>query len=413
MATASYQGLSTLDNLFKIYYAPRIVAQYYKSSPLIKRIRKRSMLEEYGGKQANIAVKLGWSEAVGSRAENAALPDAYYPEMLNMTVSAKRLYGRVRLDRMSIVAASKNSGAFASLMESSMEDVTENIAWDAARQRIFGYGTGTLCLANGAGSGTATLVVDTPGSTHLRKGMVIDIYTAETAGSQEVNSIRISAISSNTITLESTQTWSDNSFVFREDCRNVESMGLAGIIDDGTLLTTFQGLSRTTYPQLKANVLANGGTNRALTRDLLYTAMLRSNESGTGGWPTAIYSNFALWRAYMGLLDDSQRFVDTNMDGGFASVRYTTPAGKLEWFADRLARSNTIYFPNESDLCEFELGRPGFISNTNPQSGGASGGSVFHWVSGYDAAELVWAQYGTMAARRCGGCTALKDITEP
>lgn len=49
-------------------------------------------------------------------------------------------------------------------------------------------------------------------------------------------------------------------------------VGLDAAVDDGTNVVTYGGVSRTTYPNWKANYYANGGVGRAWTPTLLNTA---------------------------------------------------------------------------------------------------------------------------------------------
>lgn len=222
--------LTTMDNLLKDVYLPRLRGQFYKQTPVFNRVEKRSEKHDFVGRKCLIAAHYQRSEAVGSRAENATLPTAQYQRIENLEVTTKYIYGKIKLTGQTISASRRQEGAFAKALNTEMEGIKESLLFDLARQMVHGDGTGKLAQANGGATSTS-LVVDNPGVDHLRAGMIIDVYTS--GGSQEVNSIEVSSVnrSTNTATLASSQTWTDNSFVYREDARNVECMGLAGILD--------------------------------------------------------------------------------------------------------------------------------------------------------------------------------------
>jgi hypothetical protein len=393
-----------MDKLFKQFYYPRVVKQYYNATPIMTRIKKMSEDLEFAGKQVVIPVKKGWSEGVGARAEGDDLPNPYYAPVDQMLVDVAYIYGVWKITRPSI-KASRSPGAWERLMTFTMDDVKENLIWDGARQRVHGTGTGSITQINGTATSATQTVDDT---TLLREGMVIDVYTAESGGSQDVNSIRITAINSATsITLASSQTCNDNSYVFREDSRGNEMMGLAGIVDDGTYVGVFQGLNRATAGNswLKSGVMGNSGTDRPLTISLLNQAAARAEQSGAGGWPTAIYSNYALGLKYVDLLTADRRYVGTKkFDGGFEGIEHTTPGGTIPWFFDRMIRPKKIYLVHEPDLLQVQLTPLEVVDDID--------GRVMRQVTNKDEYTGYMAEYGTLAATRCNRHTRIDDLID-
>lgn len=404
MATPSYVGRTQLANWMKDYYHPRIQAQYYNSFPMWRRIEKRVDPSDFSGKKAIIPTKIGWSEAVGARAEGGTLPGAYYPQSAQMEVNVALNYGRMRLSRVGMKASRNSAGAWERFLSASMEDIRENMGWDKARQMSHGDATGVLCLA-GTGATSATLpFTTTGGESFLRQGMVIDVWTA--AGVQEINSIRITAVGATSVTLESPQTWTTGSYIYREDNRNVECMGLAGVMDDGTRVATFQNLARSSNTWLKANMLTNGGAgNRSMTLPLLDQAYLKAETSGGGAYPTAIYSNHLLGAKYADIVRADRRYTpqSVKLDGGWSAVEYTGAGGTCPWILDRMVRKNEIWFVHEPDLLYYILSPLDWVDDD---------GDVLKWVSGQDDFDAYMAEYAQLGATRCNRSTALTEVSE-
>lgn len=91
-------------------------------------------------------------------------------------------------------------------------------------------------------------------------------------------------------------------------------MGLAGIVDDGSTLSTFGGLSRATYTGLNATVTASGGTI-----SLLKVRQLSNSITDGKVAPTFGYTDYTTWAYFEQLLQPFQRNTYTdfqNMDAG-------------------------------------------------------------------------------------------------
>jgi len=87
---------------------------------------------------------------------------------------------------------------------------------------------------------------------------------------------------------------------------NKDPLGLAAIVDDGTSVATFGGLSRTTFPTIKATKTASGGTLSLPKMATLYNAV----TSGTIK-PTVGVTDPATWALYEQLLQPQERINKT------------------------------------------------------------------------------------------------------
>lgn len=91
-------------------------------------------------------------------------------------------------------------------------------------------------------------------------------------------------------------------------------MGLTGIVDDGTTLSSYGGLSRATYSGLNATVTASSGTI-----SLLKIRQLANNISDGRVAPTFAYTDYTTWSYVEQLLQPFQMNTYTsftNMDAG-------------------------------------------------------------------------------------------------
>ncbi len=246
--------------------------------------------------------------------------------------------------------------------------------------RIFAgtYGTGNLGQIQTTATAT-TFTLKLPfGVLKVRPGMTIDVYTAETGGSQEIDSIKITkvAFATRVITLASSQTATADSFVYIEDTRTNSTVpnGIDGLVDDGTNLTTVHGLSRSTYDELKSIVLGNGGTLRDLSEDLLVRgAHLTYQKSGQ--FIDCLLMNTGQEESYLRFVRPDRR---RNFDGTGAVGHDTGYPEKLTFvyggrkcpiYVSSDVKPRTVYGLNKSQLALFELKKMGFKDH--------GGGSIF------------------------------------
>lgn len=121
-------------------------------------------------------------------------------------------------------------------------------------------------------------------------------------------------------------------------------MGLAGIVDDGTTLSTFQGLSRSTYSGLNATVTAS-----SVTISLLKIRQLANAISDGKVRPSMALTTYDIWAFIEQLLQTFQR----NTYGDFSNMDAGTgyKANGLIWdgltiFRDKKVATGIFYLLN-------------------------------------------------------------------
>ena len=387
--------LTTLDAILKNQYIGPIRDQLNNSSVLYSRLEKNS--DSVVGKNFTIPLHYGRNEGVGARGEGTALPTAGNQAYKECIVPMRYQYGRIRLTGPTMKAARSNEGAFIRAVDSEMRGLEKDMKASMNRQ-AFGDGTGLLATVAASGSGTSTVVVDS--TAKLRVGMPIDIIVmttgAATAGVAGTSVASITDTTTFTITDTLAGTPDATYGVYIAGSRNNEMMGLSGIV---STTATLQGLDVANYPWWKATVLANSGSNRAISDTLLQTA-IDTLEANSSGMCTAMYTSFGVRRAYQALLTATKQLVNTQeLKGGYKAITYND----LPIIADKDAPANKIFVVDEDELQVFRLGDFDWMQDD---------GAILSRVSGYDAYEAVLYVYQELGTTMRNAHVLISDVTE-
>jgi hypothetical protein len=387
--------LTTLDAILKNQYLGPIREQLNSSNVLYGRLEKNT--DSVVGKNFTIPLHYGRNEGIGARGEGAALPGAGNQAYKDCIVPMRYQYGRIQLTGPTIKAARSNEGAFIRAVDSEMRGLERDMKSSMNRQ-VFGDGTGLLATVAASGSATSTVVVDS--TAKLRVGMPIDIIVkttgAATAGVAGTSVASITDATTFTITDTLAGSPAATYGVYIAGSRNNEMMGLSGIVSD---TSTLQGLDVATYPWWKAKVLANSGTNRAISDTILQTA-LDTLEANSSGKATALYTSYGVRRAYQALLTATKQLVNTQeLKGGYKALTYND----LPIIADKDAPANKIFVVDEDELQIFRLGDLDWMQDD---------GAILSRVSGYDAYEAVLYVYQELGCMMRNAHVLIGDITE-
>lgn len=265
-------------------------------------------------------------------------------------------------DQVLTIAKRQGKEAIAGTFDAEFE--TGMITAKKQLNRIFhGDGNGKLCVANGAGSSTTALIVDgcpADGGTgnhtkYLAPGQKINIGTTEA----EISSVN----SFTSVTLASAVSWSDNDVITL--INDAEPMGLAGHIDDGDNVATYQNLARSSYPMLKSQV---DDTSEALTEADMIAVVVAAMEYGE---PSVGLMNQDLWQKYGSLLLSMKRNTDLKpvLGGGWAGLELNCGTKAIPIICDYDTWNGYVQFPDFSKLTI------------------AQACEMFEWLAGYDGQE--------------------------
>ncbi len=311
----------------------------------------------------------------------------------------------IRMSGLSMELAKGNEDSFADNVTYQMEEGLNDTAKECNAQ-LFRQGLGRLATVNGAVSSSATVTFKSGVPTHFRRGMYIDTINA--GGTKQISGIKITDISipNLTITLASTQSCDDNSYIYREHVGDnapydgKEVTGLKMVVDDGGLASTYENISRTTYPQFNGINIDKGSAN--LSNDSLQQAISRVKIFSNGKMPNKVISNTAQMRKYLDVVTPLKRFQDkSKMDSGYEEV--PTWNG-MEWIEDTDCDFDRVYLVNTKYLEKFEL---------YPLKFDERGGDVMKWDPDYDAYVAYAKTYVNIGTRVPNAHAALINLATP
>jgi hypothetical protein len=245
--------------------------------------------------------------------------------------------------------------------------------------------------------------------------MLIDVIDAS-SGAVEDEDVVISTVDSSTqvtISAAADANIEDNSIVVRANSTDgagilpsdsYEMMGLKGIVDDGTYVTTLHNLSRTSYNWWKCSTFTtddNSGTNRDLTLDLIQDGITAVEKNG--GDVKMIISSHDLRDTYVSLVTADKRYVNTlTLDGGWKALEYSSGGnGAIAWVADVDCPPNTLFFVDTDHLKIMEMSDWDWMNED---------GAILSRVSDADAYEAVLFWYSELATDRPRAHSFLRDV---
>lgn len=228
------------------------------------------------GQRIRLSIMFGAPEGTGSRDELGNLPVAQNPAYESAIVRLKKNFQTVMTSWNAIENAASSRTAFATFTEGVLNQAAASLT-DAHDRQAAGYGAGVLCRITSI-SGT-TINIDRgfgltdggPGwQSGIRRGMSI-VASANVDGSAirnggtpaKVLTLNPAANSGNgAIVVDAVPSeWAANDFIaigdaygndFPVNGAETQMVGISGSVDDGTILGTYENISRTTYAEWRA-----------------------------------------------------------------------------------------------------------------------------------------------------------------
>lgn len=375
--TGTGSDFSGLNDLLKNVYTDSFennVEADSEVSDIFEQAEGFKVVEGPDGKAIVIAHQFSSGGGVGSVLEDDYLPTATTPTIKQSTLTIKQQVAMVELSGRTLRRVKEGPAAFATWANEALPMKARRLAFHIDRMRI-GLGDGVICRIDEGSPATTDLGIDAAygiagleGATNLllrddnlrfctsSAGSSARTGTAKVVGVDYDNSeIDIDALPTST---------ADNDFVFLGDTnvRSIgerEMMGLEGIIDNGALLASIQGLSRTTYPELKAQQIdassaTYGGT---LNENLLDIAATRVYERAMGK-TTHILVNRSGQRSFWNSLKGDRTFIDPkgNFQGGKAQLTMLLGNGPVVIRAARKVPASRCYGIDASSIKRYTIG---------------------------------------------------------
>lgn len=387
------------------------------------------------------ALRTGDIESVGARGQGQYIPEPLPGDGVQGYVLPRLMYGSLRLSGLAVAAGQGDVAAFADVQGDAIANLYKSLVVDLNRQ-CWGDGTGllgTLSTTSDTLSTSTTWTItlsNDRGIRYLRKGMIVDFYQS-TAIDQSATAQRIASINPVTKTAEmekspagagggtyqayhpiaaaraytiAASTVDSGSYVVRYGARaathssatRYELDGINAAFDDGTLLSTYEGVTIASDPEFKANILSNGSVNRELTIDLMLQAMDYA-ETRSGMRPDTILAGLGQRRKYFNLLANDIRYATPNFIGGYESVSFSQN-GQVNMIFDPAAQPNRLYIMPRSAIQKYEL---------TPIGWGGMDSQKMHWREMYDEATMFLRTYTNLGVEQRNALVLIDDLTEP
>ena len=334
--------LSDISAVLKEVVAPEVYSQLSDINLLFQKIKASSDIIDTNN-NIYIPVRTGRHSGVYSVAEGTN-PRTGKSKRQRMSTAIKFTFGTLEITDQTLEAAKRgDKKAVVPILADEISALIDTFAKDTNRQ-WFGDGSGELTKANGAGTTSTTVIVDS--TEYLVEGMYITIGTNA--------AVQIVSVDSDTqITIASAQSWADNDVIKKADAN--EMMGLKGTIDDGTYVATFQNIFRAANPW--ANAYCDD-VAEALSEAKMITAFYKAKKYARKGSKMVCFMGQTLFEKYGNLLTSMKKTADLKevLSGGWKGLDFM--GGEVAVILDWNCPDGFVLFVDLSSLLRAELTKP-------------------------------------------------------
>lgn len=417
---------SAFTNALKIKYGKKLRSQVNERTTVLKLFSDDS--ESWLGKYVSFPILVGRGQSFMAHGSLGLLPTPQDEMFHECQIPVRWVRGRIMFEVGLMFQSASNVGAFAKSTDMLIKRLVVNLSDELNRMLSSGSGTGILALVDDSasvGSAGDPLEVDSPagvasdgyGARFLQPGMLIGFTDGTTLRAiRQIVSISSETATGSGIVLDSPVTngvhYANNDFIVRvanasvtnltrDTSYNNEPMGLQGIVNDGTLVQTFQNVDRVLVPDWQATVLNVGALSLDALQRLHDTIDQQSGESITHN-----LVHHSVRRQYFALVDTARTFMQTGKGPGQfdlgqepSGVNVTYNGLPIEVDKDLLLGEWMCV--NKDHLTRYVLREGEWAEET---------GSMFRSVDGQDALQAIYRvalNYGTDQCNAHGKLTGM------
>lgn len=382
------------------------------------------------GKQINLGQYLSAGGGVSAMLEDDYFPDNVAAGWLQSNLTIKQVAARVDLSGRAFRRALQGPAAFATWADMALTEKAKRVAFHMDRMAL-GTGTGIIGRINGAPDGTGDAMDDAFGIAGLGSASYLFMrddtfrYSPNANGSSPrtgvVHVVRQNFgadtfdtdLTSALGTPATAASAADNDYVFLGSANvngsgSRELTGLEAHLDDGTNVTTYQGVTRSSYPDVLYAQIINSTTSYGgvLSEDLLDYADSTTWERA-GGRVDLLLMNRNGQRSYWKSLKGDRVINDPQgaFKGGKRSLTIILGDREVELRPARKVPSARVYGVDRSVMRRFRIGSGQWDDKT---------GSIWTRVQDgtgvKDAAYAVWIQEEELACFYPSRCFKLTNL---
>lgn len=353
---------NVLEALKYTYMSDRVEYLFNQESPtfnILSRVKR-----PVGGRgQFLLPILVQNPGAFTGIAEGGSLPSALQPDTTEASFSLQEYVGLYDVTWKLIQDARNSKFAFQQAIQM-LDDGLRRRIMRNLNSDLIDNGKGRLAVLPAADNSSPITVNALP---RVETGMVCDIMAVSDDDTKRGDSLTITGVDPIARTVKTSgnpsSTAAGDYFVIQDTTDVTSSQcyhthGLLGVVSDANpaaVAGNYGGLSRSTAGQefWAAPVLANGGTNRPLTEDIMLQALDAVREKG-GGNIDAWLSNLAIVRRYHEMLRAESFFALTSMNGIGGGLGRKEQSGKsddgatpynfsgIPWHVDPFFNANVI-----------------------------------------------------------------------
>lgn len=396
-------NLTSISGALKRVYDDYVEDQQNLKARAMDEISKS--LEKYnpGGEGFFGAINESGNESGGAINETEEFRTIDNENYQQYKVSPKVMVWPIEFSGLSAKAADSDDESFVSVVVDALDKARERLKKDQNRQ-FFGIGNGLLASpADVVASDETSFSVDS--AQYLRANMVIDVFQAST---KTIDSKRIEDVDkvSNVVFFATSLGAALNatSELVKENIRDAaasdgkEMIGLRGIIDDTTDLTTFENIDASSTRIWRGRRIDASGTN--LTSDLLQRLLDDVMILG-GEDPDTLIMHPKQRRKYLDLVVPQKRYQSDSMDTGFRKLSFNG----IELWLDIDCQDDTVYAIKKRLIRKYEV---------DPLSMGTHDGSDrFLRKINADVFQAYWRHYCNFGTSKRNAHGKLTNLAKP
>lgn len=399
---AQSTAVSAFNEVLKIDYEKGIIDALNNEQPLLAQIQKDS--ESWTGQKVVFPTRLKRNFSAAATTEGYKYHTPGKQQYKDWEIPCKYAHGSIRLTAQVIQSSMKSKGAFTRALGSEIDGLVEDMANYRGRA-VWGWGKGVLCLVNGdPGTGT-TITVDAPhgvagadnGARFIQPGMYVAFINPSSGAIRAGSARTVDTIAADgksfDITAACDAAVADNDYVvvaMQSDTSDVnettydrEIMGMLGLVDTTTYVSTLHGIDRSTAPGdfLQSVAIASVG---ALSADVMQRALDTVAQKARGK-TDAIWCEHAVRRAYQVMLENDRRYMSASLlrpDGGTVAAKgQDLDFGGIPIKTDKDCPYGMMFGLQYDTFTRWTLTEGEWADDH---------GNILRFVSGYDAYEAVY-----------------------